>query len=103
MPRGLKRVDFYNEYLVFGDEKLTFILENVSKKQIVKKLELPYKEEDLQTLLEIASKSSRRPLQSIFDMTIPYAEIILPTNEKERVFVTNQIFWEIANGYLPKE
>lgn len=103
MPRGLKRGDFYNEYLVFEEGKLTFILENISQQKVEKKVDIPYQEKDYQALLETASHSSKKPLQTIFDMTISYAEITDSSGEKERFFVNDSSFWEIARSYLPKE
>ena len=57
MPRGLKAGDFYDEYLVFEEGKLNFILKNITREKIEKRMRIPYEEKDLQTLLEIVTKS----------------------------------------------
>ena len=103
MPRGLKAGDFYDEYLVFEEGKLNFILKNITREKIEKRMRIPYEEKDLQTLLEIATKSSNKPTQLITDVTLAYAETRNASGETERVFVSDPLFWEIAYRYLPKD
>ncbi len=103
MPRGLKAGDFYDEYLIFEEGKLNFILKNITREKIEKRMRIPYEEKDLQTLLEIATKSSNKPTQLITDATLAYAEIRNASGETERVFVSDPLFWEIAYRYLPKK
>lgn len=103
MPRGLKARDFYNEYLIFEDGKLNFTLKNISSQKIEKNIPLPYEEKDLQTMLEIVSKSSNKPTQEIMDMSLAYAERKDASGDIERVFVSDPLFWEIAYRYLPNK
>lgn len=103
MPRGLKVGDFYDEYLIFEEGKLNFILKNITREKIEKRMRIPYEEKDLQTLIEIATKSSNKPTQLITDVTLAYAEIRNASGETERVFVSDPLFWEIAYRYLPKK
>ena len=103
MPRGLKAGDFYDEYLVFEEGKLNFILKNITREKIEKRMRIPYEEKDLQTLLEIATKSSNKPTQLITDVTLAYAETRNASGETERVFVSDPLFWKIAYRYLSKK
>ena len=103
MPRGLKAGDFYDEYLIFEDGKLYFLLKNITSQKIEERTSIPYEEKDLQTLLKIVLKSSNKPSQTIMDASLSYVETKNASGEIERLFVSDPLFWEIAYRYLPKK
>ncbi|HBE99217.1 MAG TPA: hypothetical protein DDW18_04240 [Firmicutes bacterium] len=102
MPRGLKQMDFYEDILIFNDGKLNFECKNITNQKIEKRRVIPYKEKDLEKMLDIASKSSSKPAQMIMDMSLAYAEIRDVSGKIKRVFVSDPLFWEIAYRYLPR-
>lgn len=103
MPRGLIRGDFYNEFLVFENNKLTYFLENISQRKIEKEINLECSLKDIETLERYALDSNTIPKIKQTDVTLAYAKILFANNEEKTSFVEDETFWKIAKGYLPKK
>lgn len=102
MPRGLIARDFYNAFLVFENEKLTYFLENITQGKIEKEIELEYSSDDFNKLITMALESVGMPRIKRSDVTLEHAKMLFDNGEEKTSFVENREFWKIAKSYIPK-
>lgn len=103
MPRGLIRGDFYDEFLVFENNKLTYFLNNITQNKIEKEIDLEYSLEDIKILEKYALDSNELPKIKQTDVTLAYAKIFFINDEEKTSFIEDETFWKIAKGYLPNK